>query len=266
MHHANKKREQRCALVDLECPPRFQARGERWHSRRSVLADLPSRGLLGFSPHTPRQTAWALLSLAVAVLAQASAGSPSAAATRGSQGSVGFVADNVINFKAVLTSGDIVSANKDTNKDLFIALKGGNNNFGAVTRFDVATFQNSLQINGGLIIVPVDSTDAVLESLQHFTDDSTGVHFNAGLTIEYTLNTMAGASQILLWVIDTDAAGDHAALKPFLEMQPQLVNRVATSSIAQYPSSVPPITRVMMADLTFPNDLKTLKGVHKITM
>ncbi|KAH7024746.1 uncharacterized protein B0I36DRAFT_366662 [Microdochium trichocladiopsis] len=184
------------------------------------------------------------------------------------QGSVGFVADNVINFEVVLASGEIVNANKTNHQDLFMALKGGNNNFGVVTRVDLATFQHSQQIHGGLIIVPVEASDAVLENLQRFTDDDAagGVHTNAGLTVEYFLNATSGVGQILLWVIDTDAAGEHEAIRPFLEMQPQIVNRVATSSIAQYPSSVPAVTRVMMADLTFVNDLETLKGVHKITM
>lgn len=44
------------------------------------------------------------------------------------------------------------------------------------------------------------------------------------------------------------------------------MNRVANSSIAQYPSNVPAVTRVLMADLTFVNDLETLKGVYNITM
>jgi len=147
-----------------------------------------------------------------------------------------------------------------------MALKGGNNNFGVVTRIDLATFEHSQRIYGGLIIVPIEASDAVLENLQHFTDDSTGIHTNAGLTVEYFLNATSGEGQILIWVIDTDAVGQHEAIQPFLEMQPQILNRVATSSIAQYPSSVPAVMRVLMADLTFVNDIETIRGVHKITM
>jgi hypothetical protein len=39
----------------------------------------------------------------------------------------------------VLASGEIVSANHASNSDLYWALKGGSNNFGIVTRFDMAT-------------------------------------------------------------------------------------------------------------------------------
>lgn len=182
------------------------------------------------------------------------------------QGSVGFVTDNIVSFEIMLASGEILDANKDSNADLWMVLKGGNNNFGIVTRIDLATFVHSQQIHGGLIIVPSQSSDAVLDNLQRFTNDDTGVHENAGLTVEFFLNTTSGQGQILLWVIDTEAEGQHEALGPFLELQPQIVNRVATSSIAQYPSGVPAVTRVLMADLTFVNDLETLKGVYDITM
>lgn len=53
----------------------------------------------------------------------------------------GFACDNVINFEVVLASGDIVNANAHENPDLWFALKGGSNNFGVVTRFDLRTFK-----------------------------------------------------------------------------------------------------------------------------
>ncbi|KAL4877055.1 hypothetical protein BJY04DRAFT_230882 [Aspergillus karnatakaensis] len=46
----------------------------------------------------------------------------------------------VINYEVVLADGRIVNANTNENADLFIALKGGGNNFGIVTRFDMLTF------------------------------------------------------------------------------------------------------------------------------
>lgn len=46
---------------------------------------------------------------------------------------VGLGCDNVVNFEVVLGSGKVVIANKDTNPDLYKALKGGSSNFGIVT-------------------------------------------------------------------------------------------------------------------------------------
>jgi FAD/FMN-containing dehydrogenase len=43
----------------------------------------------------------------------------------------GLACDNVVNFEVVLADGTVVNANNDEHSDLFWALKGGSNNFGA---------------------------------------------------------------------------------------------------------------------------------------
>ncbi|TKA64294.1 hypothetical protein B0A49_10745, partial [Cryomyces minteri] len=55
-------------------------------------------------------------------------------------GRFGLVCDNVVNYEVVLPHGKIVNANANSHPDLFLALKGGSNNFGIVTRFDFKTF------------------------------------------------------------------------------------------------------------------------------
>lgn len=68
----------------------------------------------------------------------------------------GWIIDNVINYEVVLASGKIVNANQTANSDLFKALKGGNTNFGIMTRADIASFDfdgvwigtNYVAING----------------------------------------------------------------------------------------------------------------------
>lgn len=52
----------------------------------------------------------------------------------------GLVCDQVVNFEVVLGNGQIIYANAISNPDLWFALKGGSNNFGIVTRFDLKTF------------------------------------------------------------------------------------------------------------------------------
>ena len=61
-------------------------------------------------------------------------------------GGVGFFArshgwscDHVSGFEVVLSSGKIVEATAATNSDLWLALRGGSNNFGIITRFDIET-------------------------------------------------------------------------------------------------------------------------------
>ncbi|KAL0572242.1 hypothetical protein V5O48_009724 [Marasmius crinis-equi] len=54
----------------------------------------------------------------------------------------GFGGDSVFNYEVVLSDGQIVNANKDTNPDLFWALKLAGTNYGIVTRFDMRTFHS----------------------------------------------------------------------------------------------------------------------------
>lgn len=64
----------------------------------------------------------------------------------------GFSADQVTKYEVVLSSGKIVYATKSENKDLFWALKGGSNNFGIVTKFDITTIP-SKKVWAGILFV-----------------------------------------------------------------------------------------------------------------
>ncbi|TRX90561.1 hypothetical protein FHL15_008534 [Xylaria flabelliformis] len=62
----------------------------------------------------------------------------------------GWTADTVINHEVVLANGSIVNANAQENLDLHWALKGGSNNFGIVTRVDLAAFEQGPFWGGNL--------------------------------------------------------------------------------------------------------------------
>ncbi|KAL4759688.1 FAD-binding oxidoreductase [Aspergillus foveolatus] len=51
----------------------------------------------------------------------------------------GFSCDNIYGYEVVLGNGQVIYADKRSHPDLWLALKGGSNNFGIITRFDVAT-------------------------------------------------------------------------------------------------------------------------------
>lgn len=54
-------------------------------------------------------------------------------------------ANDVVNYEVMLANGDIVDANSEENKDLWMALKGGGNNFGFVTAYKIGTHAQTLQ-------------------------------------------------------------------------------------------------------------------------
>ena len=65
-------------------------------------------------------------------------------------GRYGLACDNVRNYEVVLADGNIVNASPTSNTDLYWALRGGSGtNFGIVSRFDLATFDQGLLWGGG---------------------------------------------------------------------------------------------------------------------
>jgi FAD/FMN-containing dehydrogenase len=63
----------------------------------------------------------------------------------------------------IVTPKGIVDANANENTDLFIAIRGGQGNFGIVTRFDIRTHERSAYWGGGILYL--DTTeDAQLQA------------------------------------------------------------------------------------------------------
>lgn len=52
----------------------------------------------------------------------------------------GWAMNTVIEYEVVLASGEVVTASKTKNSDLYKALKGGGNNFGIVTTYRMKVF------------------------------------------------------------------------------------------------------------------------------
>jgi FAD/FMN-containing dehydrogenase len=75
----------------------------------------------------------------------------------------GWACDGVVNFEVVLANGKIINANATSHHDLFVALKGGQNNFGVVTRFDLEAFPAG-PIYGGRTVFGANATTALLSA------------------------------------------------------------------------------------------------------
>ncbi|KIM95870.1 hypothetical protein OIDMADRAFT_106059 [Oidiodendron maius Zn] len=79
---------------------------------------------------------------------------------------VGWACDNVANFEIVLASGKLVNANASSLPDLFRGLKGGMNNFGIITRFDLTTFAQGALLAGN-IVNSISDRDAVFRAFSN---------------------------------------------------------------------------------------------------
>ncbi|PQE22371.1 FAD linked oxidase domain-containing protein [Rutstroemia sp. NJR-2017a WRK4] len=77
-------------------------------------------------------------------------------------------ASNIVGYEVVLASGAAVYATANNQySDLFLALKGGSNNFGVVTRFDLAAY-NQGELWGGFISYPLTLLESLLASFSSF--------------------------------------------------------------------------------------------------
>lgn len=91
----------------------------------------------------------------------------------------------------VIGTGEVVYASADSNRDLWLALKGGSNNFGIVTRFDLATFPQG-DMMGGFLLFNV--TNTVLDDhAKAFSSWMEPKNFDLLALIEFDLVWTAGA-------------------------------------------------------------------------
>ena len=70
----------------------------------------------------------------------------------------------VIEYEVVLASGEVVKANETNHADLWRALRGGGNNFGIVTRYEIRTFEQG-KLYGGSIYYQATEFPSQVEAL-----------------------------------------------------------------------------------------------------
>lgn len=131
----------------------------------------------------------------------------------------GFVCDNVVNYEIVLASGEVTNANAETNSDLWAALKGGGNNFGVVTRYDLAIFPQGAMW-GGKVFYFQPSISSQIQSLVDYSqnpDADPDVHicvslgYAAAIGDHLCMNDIFSSKPVM-----------PTALAPFAEVQPQI--------------------------------------------
>ncbi len=139
----------------------------------------------------------------------------------------GFACDNIVNYEVVLASGQVVSANATSNSDLFVALKGGSNNFGIVTRFDLKAFPQG-EFWGGLILYDDSASSEILKAFADLNKDE-GVDENAALILSFSYVTGAGffTSANIEY---TKPVVNPPTFQPFTAVQPQYTNSMRISN------------------------------------
>lgn len=179
----------------------------------------------------------------------------------------GFICDNVVNFEVVLASGDVVNANQFDNSDLWLALKGGSNNFGIVTRFDLRTFPQTYPFWGGNVYYYTPSFPSQIESLVDTLND-TQADPNTSISISIGYAAQFGATMCLNTVYYTQGGVTETppALAAFTNIQPQVAQLntlkqvTLTEAAAGQAAGVAAQVRCSYMNLTVKADVSTLQS------
>ena len=74
----------------------------------------------------------------------------------------GFAVDNVKTYQMALANGSLIEVDQTHYSDLFRAQKGGGNNFGVITRYDLYLYEGG-PVLGGLVVAPENQTSKWLD-------------------------------------------------------------------------------------------------------
>ncbi|KAJ4368419.1 hypothetical protein N0V83_006776 [Neocucurbitaria cava] len=143
----------------------------------------------------------------------------------------GWSCDAVVNFEVVLSSGKIVNANATSNPDLFAALKGGQFNFGIVTRFDLKAYP-ATTLWGGRTVYHPNATESLLTAYTNFKMGEFDPYAAGWVTVRYN-HTAATFSPIsIMWY--TKPAQKPGALKQIMDVKPQLMDGKVEAPISEH--------------------------------
>lgn len=127
------------------------------------------------------------------------------------------------NYEVVLSNGNIVNANATENSDLWRALRGGGNNFGIVTRYDLKTFKQG-PFWGGALSYFMPSFPGQVQALcdelnKPDASDETHIMVSSGYSVAFAaLGGHLGMNQLYY----TREVEKPAVLEPFANIQPQI--------------------------------------------
>ena len=142
----------------------------------------------------------------------------------------GWAADTVVSYEVVLASGEVVHASATSHRDLWLALKGGSNNFGIVTHFNMSTYSQGKMLGGviGFNYTP-SALDAQAKAFSNFMKpENFDEKAMMGVLLTYE-NGISGVANSLFYL---DPEASPTVFKPFLSIPGQISNKLLVSSVS----------------------------------
>jgi hypothetical protein len=125
----------------------------------------------------------------------------------------------------VLSSGAVVNANAKENADLFKALKGGNNNFGIVTEFELPTFPQG-NMWGGVIFYPPSAFE---EAAGKFVKWAETPDKHGALIVARVYSSQMEGVSVNPYSTNVDQV--DPVLRSYADIQPQFVSTIREDTL-----------------------------------
>ncbi|PFH59647.1 hypothetical protein XA68_12052 [Ophiocordyceps unilateralis] len=187
------------------------------------------------------------------------------------QAKMGWVVDNILEYQLVLASGKIVTASQRQRPDLFKALKGGNTNFGIVTRVKIVAFDFPAMWSGQ-VVSSIDhgpsNRSAMLDSVSHtmvnfVTDNNKDVDSEVQLAMTYLRNN--GGQVASAAISNVADVANPPSLRGFSTLPNQVSYTARHGKIADFTHQLsrfqPTGFRQVTAGVTITNDFETLRHI-----
>ncbi|XDG10327.1 hypothetical protein ABKA04_009942 [Annulohypoxylon sp. FPYF3050] len=145
-------------------------------------------------------------------------------------GRTGWGCDNVLAYEVVLADGRIVavSAKEDQHPDMFLALKGGGNNFGIVTSFTMSTV-HCARVWGGKAIAPKTAMPDVIRIASRFPE-TVSKHPDCNLVIVITYVPEKDDIVASAAIVQTQGDADDPGLSEWMAL-PMILNTTKVTTI-----------------------------------
>ncbi|KAK2749729.1 hypothetical protein FQN55_002965 [Onygenales sp. PD_40] len=175
----------------------------------------------------------------------------------------GFACDNVNNYEVVVADGRILQVNPQSHPDLYWALRGGGNNFGIVTKFDLAAYPaaGSLWAGSRIYLADDNNKKAILNAVANFADES-HTDPKAALICNFAYNQGMFVAAVNLEY--AEPVENPTILKPFGEI-PQLMDTMGIKTlpevVLEFKESNPNGLRQSYWTLTFNLDIEMMTYV-----
>lgn len=144
----------------------------------------------------------------------------------------GWACDNIVGMDVVIANGSSIYTSASENADLFQAIKGGSNNFGVVTSFDLNVYEQG-QFLGGWIFY--DET-TIPQHLQAFNDFMDPANFDpyASVIQSFVYEPTYGIQLVSMGMEYALPETDPVALQPFLNISGQIQSTMRISNLLEF--------------------------------